>query len=258
MKLPQLKSELKNTLFLSFMMRKTDGKFCAKCGQGARMVQLGAYIAARKDQFIETRKKEPEDFLPLSEEKMRIFFENELKPIQKNYKQMITALNIGIFDLELGIKAGKAWKKAGGDILELNVHGNWQLVQKEGYLKGMALPEYQERLKKWSKKIVAENIPLFIKFNSNIEVNFEKLIQRLSDIGIWGYHFNIKGNKKEPNFDFAERMCKQIDEIIVYSGSIRTPKEINILFDMGIDSVGFAQPVLKDSKYILKIGQKIK
>jgi hypothetical protein len=47
------------------------------------MVQLGAYIAARKDQFIETRKKEPEDFLPLSEKKMRIFFENELKPIQK-------------------------------------------------------------------------------------------------------------------------------------------------------------------------------
>lgn len=252
-----LDSYLQNTVFLSSMMGVTDSEYCSKCGQGADMVQLGALIAAHRDRFAEDRKENPEYFLSESEAEMTSYFTNEINNIKENLGEITVALNIGIIDIEEGVKAARAWEKAGGDIFELNIHGNWQDLREKGYLRGMALPEYRERLLEWTAILLKEDITLYLKFNSGIDVDFDDLLDDLQKYRVPGYHFNIRGENGQPRFDFLRGIVNKIETVLLCSGYIRSPGQVKRLWEMGVDSVGFAQPVLDDCEFIKKISDQL-
>ncbi|MFW5992441.1 MAG: hypothetical protein ACOCQN_04540 [Halanaerobiaceae bacterium] len=187
---------------------------------------------------------------------MTSYFRNEIGNIKEKLGEIAVALNIGITDIEEGVKSAKAWKKAGGDIFELNIHGNWQNLRDEGYLRGMALPEYRQRLREWTGALMEEDIRLYLKFNSNININFLELLDSLQEYNVPGYHFNIRGENGQPRFKFLRRILNKIDTVFLCSGYIRNPEQVKRLWEMGVDSAGFAQPVLDDCEFIQKISDK--
>jgi len=243
------KKRLSKSIFLSSMLHKTDAKFCIECGKGADMVQLGALLAAADDQFKNEREDEPDIFLPQKEEDMTTCLKKEIDLIKNNLKDTVIALNIGIFDLEAGLKAARALKKAHGDILELNVHGAWNDTEKMGYLRGMALPEHQHTLIDWTHKLADEG-PLIIKFHGTISIDFCDLIKKLNATGLIGYHFNIRTGKDQPRYELIKEIKPHIKGLLFTSGDIHRAEQAEKLFNLGVDGVGFARPVLKDKKFI--------
>ena len=118
MNLQELKVKLSGGLFLSSMMGVTDGKFCAERGRGCAMVQLGAYLA-------EPTEYGKEDwFLPPQSAECTAFFGEELRHLKK--LDVSTCLNLATPKLEWGLQAAECFNDAGGDMVELNVHGSYQ------------------------------------------------------------------------------------------------------------------------------------
>lgn len=246
-------------LFLSSMMGWTDARFCVERGQGAQMVQLGALLAAKEEQFQKQREKNPEYFLPADEKESRKLLESEVETVREGLGGNISvALNLGVFDLTTGLEAARSWKRAGGDFLELNVHGNWNRTPRKGFLRGMARPSYRKRLVKWSQELAEAGPPLILKFSHETEVDFPALLKEMGTLNITGFHFNIKTGGGRPNFCLAQQMVNRAPGKCLFSGEIREPSQVRKLFELGAEGVGFARPVLKEQGFLEKMENDMK
>lgn len=247
-----IRESLHKKLFLSSMMGLTDGSFCAERSEGCAMVQLGAYLAEPPAYG------ERDKVLPPEESECINFFSDECKQARRN-SEVYVCLNLATPKLEWGLEATECFYKAGGDIVELNVHGGYEPYLRQGKLRAMVLPENRPELFRWCETLSKKDIPLIIKFREGVISDYTPVLDKIADLELLGLHFNIrKDEAKEPDIEFVRRIKENYSLFLLVSGYIRDSNTVEKLFEAGADMVGFAEPTIKDSKFISKINRQIK
>jgi len=251
MKPTELREKLRGKLFLSSMMNVTDGSFCSERSEGCAMVQIGAYLA------------EPPAYgniasvLPPERQKCIQFLAEECRKA-KSRSDVYVCLNLATPKLEWGLEAAEAFEKAGGDFVELNVHGSYERYLKLGLLRAMVLPENRERLVKWVEAFSKLSIPLIVKFRMGVVPDYPSVLKEIVDLKIFGIHFNVRdGTTGRPNFKFVEDIREKCPFFLLVSGYVRSGDDARRLFSAGADMVGIAEPTIKDPNFIMKIARQL-
>ena len=240
-------TEMKNGFFLSSMMGITDGKFCAERSVGCNMVQLGAYLAEPTAGPVE-KAHQTSSFLPADWDECVPFLAKECT-VAKLFK------NLASPRLDWAIKAAECFHLAGGNQVELNVHGGYQRYLDQGKLRAMVLPENQAELVTWIKAFRDLQIPLIVKFNGQFNrPHLVDVLQRIKEYDLYGIHINIRDDlPKRPDISFTRQVRNMHKGLLLVSGHVRSASDAALLFNVGADLVGFAEPTISDARYIQNI-----
>ena len=237
----ELTSRLKGGLFLSSMMKITDGAFAAERGGGASMVQIGALLADRTD-----RTHDPACLLPDDEEAMVSQLMVEITAVRSVLGDTPVALNAAPGDLPSALMMARAFSEAGGDIFELNCHGSYGKLLERGLLRAMALPENRQSMIEWLRELCNLPIPVVVKYNASTEgVDFSDVLNELTLIPrLFGVHFNVRSGDQKPDEDFVRKIRPGVMGLLLCSGHVRSYKDFQTLLSAGADCIGLAQSVL--------------
>jgi len=168
-------------------------------------------------------------------------------------------LNLAAPRLEWGLEAAESFLRAGGDFIELNVHGAYWRYLELGKMRAMVLPENQSELFKWIEAFTGLEIPLIVKFYGKSKRR--SLLQVLGEImnfSVFGVHINVRSEKtKKPDFGFVRRVRRKYFGFLLASGYVRSAADAKELFEAGADMVGIAEPIIEDSKYIHRIAKEL-
>jgi tRNA-dihydrouridine synthase len=156
------------------------------------------------------------------------------------------------------VQATDAFRQAGGDFVELNVHGRLDPFADQGYFAGMALPRYRDRLVTWVEQLAQVDIPLLLKFRTDYDVDFDQVLDDLGHIPLFGHHFNVRlPDAEQPNLVFVGRIRPLVQGVLLCSGYAWDAETVEALFGLGVDAVGVAQPVIRDRDFIAKMAAAI-
>ena len=244
-------------LFLSSMMGITNGRYCSQRSTGCAMVQLGAYLA-EPTATKQEKGNQHQAFLPKDWEQCTEFLTNECTKARKS-QDVKVCLNLATPKLEWGLKAAQSFQQAEGDFFELNVHGAYQRYLQQGKLRSMVLPENQSELIFWLESFTTLQIPYLVKFNGQYHRHhLIDTLNRIKFLKIDGIHINIRNNTtKTPDFELAKKLRELHHGLLLVSGYIRSACDAKMLFDIGADMVGIAEPTIKDKHFIKKIAEDL-
>lgn len=238
---------LRKKLFLSSMVGVTDGSFCSGRSEGCAMVQIGAYLA-EPPAYPETK-----SVLPRAQEECIDFLAQECRRAREKSTVQV-GLNLAAPRLEWALNATECFYKAGGDIVELNVHGGYQPYLRLGKLKAMVLPENRPEFFRWLEAFSKMEIPIIVKFREGVVADYGPILDNVAKLNLFGVHFNIRNEQtKGPDLEFVKTIKEKYSFFLLVSGYIRSSEMAKKLFEAGADMVGFAEPTIKDSKFINKI-----
>lgn len=247
----ELREKLHGKLFLSSMMEITDGRFCSERSEGCGMVQLGAYLA------------EPpaygkrECVLPPSEEECIEFLGEECRRARSK-SEVYVCLNLATPQLMWGLEAAEWFYKAGGDIVELNVHGSYGPYLRLGKLKAMVLPENRAELFEWLDAFSKLEVPVIVKFREGVIPDYSPVLDRVAEMDLLGVHFNVRDERsRRPDLEFVEEIKRRYPLFLLVSGYVREAETVRRLFEAGADMVGFAEPTIKEAGFIGRIAQEL-
>jgi tRNA-dihydrouridine synthase len=162
-------------------------------------------------------------------------------------------LNLATPKLEWGLLASKCFHDAGGDIVELNVHGGYQPYLSQGKLKAMVLPANRAELYKWVEAFSETNVPFIVKFRAGFIEDYTPILDRIKEFDILGIHFNVADEeKKRPDINFLNQLGKA-RYLLLISGYARSRGDVEKLFDAGADMVGIASPTMDNASFIKQI-----
>jgi tRNA-dihydrouridine synthase len=245
--------KLRNGFFLSSMMGITDGTFCSESGGGCIMVQLGAYLA-EPTASIEDKGRDVRSFLPADSRECTEFLAEECRKATR-FSDVLTCLNLATPKLEWGLEAAQCFAQAGGDLVELNVHGGYQRYLEQGKLRAMVLPENQGELFGWVATFTQLEIPLIVKFNGQSNRRFlMEVLDEMASLAVPGVHVNVRDEKgQQPNVDLVRATRTRYPGFLLASGYVRSPAHAKALFGAGADMAGIAAPVREDREYIRKL-----
>lgn len=245
--------DLRQGFFLSAMQEVTDGQFCVERGAGCAMVQLGIWFAEptatpkEKGLYIRT-------FLPDNPDEYLPFFAKEIQLIKQS-RQTYTCMSFAALQLPWAIKAAESFYQAGGDFVELNVHGGYWRYLSQGKMRAMVLAEQQQELFAWVKAFAALPIPLILKFHG--KHNRRLLLQALDQLtayDIFAIHMDIREAKtKKPDVAFVQKLKTSYPWFLLVSGYVRSRDDVQALLAAGADMIGIAEPTLQDAQYIAKL-----
>lgn len=241
---------LEKGLFLSSMVAITDGSFCSERGEGCVMVQLGAYLAeppsyGRQKHFLPATSKECIRFLAEECGKAR------------SATEVFTCLNLATPKLDWGLEAAECFHKAGGDFVELNVHGSYGPYLQLGKLRAMVLPENRSELYRWIDAFADLDIPLIVKFREGVIEDYSPVLDKIRDSDLFAIHFNVRNEAtKKPDFEFIRNIKSRHPFFLLASGHVRSGADARMLFEAGADMVGIAEPTIRDPRYISKIADE--
>jgi tRNA-dihydrouridine synthase len=237
------------------MMGVTDGAFCAGRSAGCAMVQLGAYLA-EPTASTEDVGRHASSFLPADPVACADFLAEECRAA-KGASEVLTCLNLATPRLEWGLEAGERFGQAGGDLLELNVHGGYGRYLEQGKLRAMVRPEHQGELFRWVKALVGLEIPLIVKFHGQSER--QHLLRALDEMAGWdvfGIHVNVRHERtKKPDVDLIRWLAGRVPGLLLVSGYVRSAEDARACFEAGADAVGVAAPAMEDAAYIHKMAK---
>jgi len=244
--------KLRGGLFLSSMMDITDGSFCSERGKGCIMVQLGAYLA-EPPAYGRQRY-----FLPSNPEECVRFLAEECAK-SKTSPDTFTCLNLATPKLEWGLEAAECFRKAGGNLVELNVHGGYQRYLRQGKLRAMVLPENRNELFSWIQAFTGLEIPLIVKFREGVIEDYSPVLDRMTDFNLFGVHFNVRDEKSgKPDFGFVQKVKSQFPFFFLASGYVRSALDVKRLFEAGANMVGISEPTIEDQNYIYRISKDLR
>jgi len=254
-----LRARLRGKLFLSSMLNLTDGAYGVSHGSGAGLVQLGTMIVAPVNaEYARWRERWPKAFLPPEAPAMRRMLATEIAAVRDGLGDVVICLSIAGFDISHVEMAAQAFHDVGGDFVELNAHGGLEPWSEQGYLVGMSLPRYRQRLLQWVERLTALPIPLVIKFNTHVRVDFAQVCRDLADFPVFGYHFNVRDETThEPDDDFVKAIRPVVEGVLLCSGYAWTAAAVQRLFALGVDCVGFARPVMDDGEFIANLAKEL-
>ena len=241
---------LEKGFFLSSMMAITDGSFCSERGGGCVMVQLGAYLAEppayRRQKY----------FLPPTSEECVQFLAEECRKAG-NAPAVFTCMNLATPKLDWGLEAAECFYEAGGDFVELNVHGSYEPYLRLGKLRAMVLPENRSELYKWIETFADLEIPLIVKFREGVIEDYSPVLDKIRDFDLFAVHFNVRNEAaKKPDFEFIRNIKSRHPFFLLASGYVRSGADARMLFEAGADMVGIAEPTIIAPRYISKIADE--
>jgi len=246
-----LRMKLRGGLFLSSMMNVTNGKFCAERSRGCSMVQLGAYLAEPP-----AYGKEPW-ILPPTREDCVEFLAKECRQA-RTHPDLYVCLNLATPRLGWGLEAAEFFSEAGGDIVELNIHGGFERYLKQGKLRAMVLPENRSELYRWLDKFSQIEVPVIVKFRLGVIPDYTPVLDLIRNLNLLGVHFNIRNDEiMKPDCKFIENIKKKHQFFVLASGYVRSGKDAKKLFEEGADMVGIADPTRNAPEYIAKIAEQL-
>ena len=211
------------------------------------MVQLGAYLA--EPPAYGKRKL----VLPPEEKECINFFADECRQAREN-SEVSVCLNLATPELEWGLDASECFHKGDGDIVEINIHGGYEPYLRLGKLKAMVLSENRHELFRWLEAFSRMDIPVIAKFREGVIPDYSPVLDKVAELNLLGVHFNIRNEEtKKPDIEFVRNIKKRYSIFLLVSGYVRDSEMVTGLFDAGADMVGFAEPTIKDSKFISKI-----
>jgi tRNA-dihydrouridine synthase len=248
-----LYSRLGGGLFLSSMMTVTDGAFCAQRSAGCVLVQLGAYLA-EPTVGHEAKGADARSFLPSDWDTCTQFLAEECRSA-RSVSDVLTCLNLATPRLDWGLKAAKSFSQAGGDLVELNVHGGYRRYLDQGKLRAMILPQHQPELFRWIEAFTGLEIPLIVKFNGqhDREVLLD-VLDRMREFDLFGIHVNARdAGTRQPDLEFVRQVKRVYPGFLLVSGYARSGSDVAELFNAGADAVGIAEPTMADAGYIGRI-----
>ncbi|MEM1569812.1 MAG: hypothetical protein QXL27_06355 [Candidatus Bathyarchaeia archaeon] len=250
-----LRNRLKGCLFLSSMMGITNGEFCAERGAGGAMVQLGAYLAEPPMYGV----LEPGLILPPDKRQCVEFLAEEVEKVKRKLNVLV-CLNLATLKLEWGLEAAECFREAGGDLVELNVHGGYRRYLEQGKLRAMVLPENRSELFNWLKGFSELDIPTIVKFRAGVIPDYTPVLDRIVGMDIFGVHFNVRDEAfKRPNVEFVREVKSRYGSLfLLVSGYVRSAEDAIMLFNADADMVGIAEPTIKDPNYIANIAEGLK
>ncbi len=241
---------LRKKLFLSSMMGVTDGSFCSERSEGCAMVQIGAYLA-EPPAYPETK-----SVLPAGQKECIDFLAKECRGAREDSTVKV-CLNLATPRLEWALDASECFYKAGGDIVELNIHGGYQPYLRLGKISAMVLPENRPELFRWLEAFSMVEIPIIVKFREGIVADYGPILDEVANLNLFGVHFNIRDEQtKSPNLEFVTTVKEKYSFFLLVTGYIRSSEMVRKLFEAGADMVGFAEPAIKDSKFISRIAEQ--
>jgi len=247
----ELRGKLRGKLFLSSMMNVTDGSFCAERSGGCAMVQIGAYLAEPPAY------KKFMSVLPSERQSCIQFLAEECRKAKRR-PDLYVCLNLATPKLKWGIEAAEAFKEAGGDLVELNVHGAYGRYLKLGLLRAMVLPENRPKLVRWLKAFSELDIPLIVKFRMGVIPDYPDVLEEIAELNLFAVHFNIRDETaKRPDFRFVEDIREKCPFFLLTSGYVRSADDARRLFSLGADMVGIAEPTMKDPLFIMRIAKEL-
>jgi tRNA-dihydrouridine synthase len=251
-----LEQQLKGRLFLSSMMGVTDGAFCARTLKGdhrTAMVQTGAYLA-EPTATDEDKGADGRCFLPPDPDACAAWLAADCRDIQE-VADVVICMNLATPKLEWGLEAARCFAQAGGDAVELNVHGGYGRYLAQGKLRAMVQPENQDELLRWVAAFVQLDMPLIVKVNGGSErAHLESALRRMANVPVLGVHVNVRDDEtRRPNVELARALRPLIPGLFLVSGYVRSPEDTQALFDAGADMVGVAASVRKDPAYVRQI-----
>ena len=168
-------------------------------------------------------------------------------------------MNLATPRLEWGLDASECFYKAGGDIVELNIHGGYQPCLRLGKINAMVLPENRPELFRWLEAFSDVKIPVIVKSREGIVADYGPILDNIVKLNLLGVHFNIRNEQtKVPNLEFVKTIKEKYSFFLLVSGYVRSSEMARKFFEAGADMVGFAEPTIKDSKFISRVaGKKI-
>ena len=251
----ELSERVKNRLFVSSMMKVTDGAWVAEHGRGGDMVQIGALIADKTD-----RDHEPRCLLPLEEADMTSVLQKEVDVIRRSLGDIPIGLNAAPGDEKSALAMARAFQLAGGDIYELNCHGSYRPLLERGLLKAMPLPENRPALNRWLGGLVRFSIPIVVKFRAQTEgVDFQELLPELENIpDLFGVHFNVRDERSgEPDIEFVRQIRPLTKGLLFCSGHVTEAHHVRGLLNAGADCIGIAQGLRDEPGTLTRLCQEL-
>jgi len=245
----ELAGRVRGGLFIAAMMGSTDGAFCAECGRGAALVQIGALVADAVD-----RSHDAKYLLPLDEDDMAPVLKAHVDAVRATLGETPVCLNAAVGDLESCLRMARAFRRAGGDLFEFNCHGGYGKLLDRGLLRAMVLPEHRPKMIQYLRALCEQGIPIIVKFHGRTEVDFAEVLEELDGVGaLWGVHFNVRGENGEPDYALVRAVRGGVRGVLLCSGCVTTRGHVDGLLDAGADCVGIAQGVLDDPGIISRL-----
>ncbi len=248
-----LQRELDGGYFLSALMGTTDGSYCASRAKGCRMVQLGAYLA-EPDAPASLRQESPGAFLPEDPWSWVRFFEMECAEASRQ-SGALTCLNLAALKLEWAVHAANCFIEAGGDAVELNVHGGYSRYLEHGKLRAMVLPDNRKTLLSWVEVLRDHGVPLILKFCASYErEHLLRVLDSLEGQELVGIHLNVRDpNTKRPDIAFVKHVSEEFSQFLLISGYVRSKRDAEHLWNAGAKMVGIGEPTLREPDFIYRL-----
>jgi tRNA-dihydrouridine synthase len=253
-----LQERLQGGFFLSSMMGVTDGAFCARAlqaGGPCAMVQTGAYLAEPTATAKEIG-RDTDSFLPVDAQACLDFLVEDCRRIRE-VAEVAICMNLATPRLEWGLEAAECFAQAGGDAVELNVHGGYGRYLRQGKLRAMVQPEHQDELLRWAAALARLDIPLIVKFcgwsirGGSERAHLVSALRRMANLPLLGVHVNVRDDRtRKPDVDLVRALRPLIPGLFLVSGYVRSSEDARALFEAGADLVGVAAPVREDAAYI--------
>jgi tRNA-dihydrouridine synthase len=253
----ELQKKLQGGLFVSSMMGITDGAWCARVldarlqgDHGCAMVQTGAYLA-EPNATAKDIGPHASSFLPADIRAWVDFLADDCRRIRE-VAEVAICMNLATPRLEWGLEATRCLARAGGDAVELNVHGGYERYLEQGKLRAMVQPEHQDELLRWVAALGRLDVPLVVKFNGSSErEHLVSALRRMANLPVFGVHVNVRDAvTKKPDVDLVRDLRHLIPGLFLVSGYVRSSADAQALFEAGADMVGVAAPLIEDVVYI--------
>ena len=235
-------------LFLSSMMGVTDGRFCARAGKGAELVQLGAYLAEPGAYGKES------GVLPPDRVSCIRFLREEVAEARGAGEGVRVSLNLAAAREEDARSAAECFFEAGGDAVELNAHGGYGRYLKMGLLRAMALPENRRMLFEWCESLRGAGA-LWVKFRAGTVEDFDAVLAQLRELGVEAVHFNVRG--EDLGAGFVREARSSWGGRLFASGGVRTAADARAFFEAGADLAGVAEPARRDPSFIARLAGEL-
>jgi tRNA-dihydrouridine synthase len=254
----QLRERLQGGFFLSAMHEYTDGAYCALRSSGAAMVQVGLYFAEPGSPEKE-HVKYPQTFLPEETNDAAVFLEENVREARSE-GDVVVCMNVGGLELEPVLQASRQFLQAGGDLVELNIHGGFTRYIEAGRMRAMILPEHRDELYRWVDRLTNAGIPLIVKFNAR--ENRRHLLDVLVEIGeyeLFGVHINVRSEVvKQPDTGFIRKAKERYPGFLLASGHVRSAEHVRAAFEAGANMLGIAEPAMQDPSFIARLAREFR
>jgi hypothetical protein len=92
-----------------------------------------------------------------------------------------------------------------------------------------------------------------VKFKAGFIEDYTPILDKINEYDLFGIHFNIADEEsKRPDIDFLQGL-KRNNYILLASGYIRSQRDVNELFSLGVNLAGVARPTRENPSFIQQI-----